>query len=48
MLVGVGLVPQPAYRSARLTRLLDRRETGRQREAVRRQHLARLEAIGSA
>ena len=42
MLVGVGLVPQPAYRSARLTRLLDRRETGREKEAVRREVLTRL------
>ena len=44
LLRGVGLVPQPAYRSARLLRLLDRRQTGRQREAVRRRHLAELGA----
>ena len=42
MLVGAALVPQPAYRSARLLRLLDRRETGREREAGRLRHLARL------
>lgn len=45
MLLGVGLVPQPAYASARLTRLLDRAETSRQREHDRRHHVAALSAL---
>ena len=45
-LVGVGLVAQPAYRSARVTRLLDRKESGRQTAAYRAQARAHLEEIG--
>jgi hypothetical protein len=44
MLIGCALVPQPAYRSARLLRLLDRTEAGREREGVRQRHLATLTA----
>ena len=46
LLVGCALVAQPAYRSARLTRLLDRREAAREREGVRQRHLSDLAASG--
>jgi phage head maturation protease len=44
---GVGLVPVPAYASARVTRLLDRQQAGRQREANRRRAIERLRAMNA-
>ena len=44
LLVGVGFVAAGAYESARVSRLLDRAEAGRQQEAVRQRHLTELAA----
>jgi phage head maturation protease len=43
--VGVGVVRQPAYRSARVTRLLDRVEAGRQRDHDRRKEIRALKSL---
>ena len=42
---GAALVSLPAYRSAVVTRLLDRAEAGREREAERRKAIAHLESL---